>query len=285
MRTIKFVLLAIFATSMGVACSDDKDSTEKAVQEEEMRRKVALENVLLGQWMEASPKEDGCVISFMDGELIFNRNIYGGFNDTLSCTYQVISGELVQIAIGDKSAGYKVVVYNSDNIVIKDFIPSDAAVYPPLYTDIALKRLSPVGEDNAKVCEWTHLTPISVENQLKIVLDEVFSAKNDLVKNIKSDTLFVINNEQELRNVSKNINTVINMNFDRQSIVWGKIFVSSISDVIRAKDLYMCIQSSDYKYEISMEKCIDCWAATGYLYFWEIYSQKIDTKNTSLIIN
>jgi RNA binding exosome subunit len=125
---------------------------------------------------------------------------------------------------------------------------------------------------------------MSVDNQLKIVLDEVFSEKNDLVGNIKSDTLFVINNEQELRDVSKNINTVINVDFDKQSIVWGKIFVSSISDVIRAKDIYMCIQSSGYKYEVSIEKCINCWTATGYLYFWEIYPQKIDTKNISLII-
>jgi hypothetical protein len=287
MKKIKFILLAVFAAGIGVACSEDKDSTDEAVRQEELRRIAALENALLGQWMEVSPTTDGCVISFMDGELIFNRNIYGGFNDTLSCTYQVVSGDLVQIAIGDRSAGYKVTVSDNDNIVIKDFIPSDAAVYPPQYADIELKRLSQGEEENAKDCEWTKLTSVSVEGQLKTTLDNVFSDNNELLKVIKSDTLFVINNREEivgLQGFSEYPDRWMEFDWNNQCIIGGKIQTSSVSDEILSQQLSECLNQSLYVYEIEVKKCTDCYWAIGYHYFWAVYPRKIDAKNVSLTI-
>lgn len=143
MKTIKFLLFAIFSISMCIACSE-KDSTDEPDFQGELRTKAALENMLLGQWAEVSPTKNGCIISFTDDELIFNQSVYKGFSDTVSCVYQVLTGELIQITIGDKSADYKVVVYDDDNITIKEFIPAVATVYPPLYTDITLQRVPPV---------------------------------------------------------------------------------------------------------------------------------------------
>jgi len=135
-------------------------------------------------------------------------------------------------------------------------------------------------------CEWTELKPVVLTEQLKNILDIVFSESNELVKNIKGDTLlYVINNKEELLEISHNINTVIDIDFENQSIIWGRFLTSSISNNIASKQLSVCHPSSNYRYEISVEKCTDCWESLGYLYYWAIYPRKINVNNVSLIIN
>ena len=135
-------------------------------------------------------------------------------------------------------------------------------------------------------CEWTKLNPVVLTEQLKDNLDIIFSENNELVKNIKGDTLlYVINNKEELLEISHNINTVIEIDFENQSIIWGRFLTSSISNNIASKQLSVCYPSSIYRYEISVEKCTECWAALGYLYYWAIYPRKININNVSLFIN
>ena len=135
-------------------------------------------------------------------------------------------------------------------------------------------------------CEWTELKPVVLTELLKNILDIVFSESNELVKNIKGDTLlYVINNKEELLEISHNINTVIDIDFENQSIIWGRFLTSSISNNIASKQLSVCHPSSNYRYEISVEKCTDCWESLGYLYYWAIYPRKINVNNVSLIIN
>ena len=135
-------------------------------------------------------------------------------------------------------------------------------------------------------CEWTELNPVVLTEQLKNDLDIIFSDNNELVKNIKGDTLlYAINSKEELLEISLNINTVIDIDFENQSIIWGRFLTSSISNNITSKQLSVCHPSSNCRYEISVEKCTECWAALGYLYYWAIYPRKINIKNVSLIIN
>jgi len=135
-------------------------------------------------------------------------------------------------------------------------------------------------------CEWIELKPVVLTEQLKNDLDIIFSENNELVKNIKGDTLlYAINSKEELLEISYNINTVIDINFENQSIIWGRFLTSSISNNIASKQLSVCYISSKYRYEISVEKCTDCWEALGYLYYWAIYPRKININNVSLVIN
>ena len=134
-------------------------------------------------------------------------------------------------------------------------------------------------------CEWTELKPVVLTEQLKNDLDIIFSENNELVKNIRGDTLlYAINSKEELSEISHNINTVIDIDFENQSIIWGRFLTSSISNNIASKQLSVCYPSSNYRYEISVDKCTDCWEALGYLYYWAIYPRKINVNNVSLII-
>ena len=113
-----------------------------------------------------------------------------------------------------------------------------------------------------------------------------FSENNELAKNIKGDTLlYVINSKEELLAISGNINTVMDIDFENQSIIWGKFLTSSVSNTIASKQLLKCHPFSNYRYEISVKNCTECWTALGYLYYWDIYPQKININDISLIIN
>lgn len=59
---------------------------------------------------------------------------------------------------------------------------------------------------------------------------------------------------------------------------------SSISDKIIHKQLFKCSDHTSYKNEITIEKCVDCWTALGYLYFWDIYPKGVEDENISLTI-
>jgi len=135
-------------------------------------------------------------------------------------------------------------------------------------------------------CKWRELSPSILTEQLKNDLDIIFSENNELAKNIKGDTLlYVINSKEELLAISGNINTAIDIDFENQSIIWGKFLTSSVSNTIASKQLLKCHPFSNYRYEISVKNCTECWTALGCLYYWDIYPQKININDVSLIIN
>jgi len=134
-------------------------------------------------------------------------------------------------------------------------------------------------------CEWAELSPVVLAEQLKNSLDIIFSENNELVKNIKGDTLlYIINSKEELLEISNNANE-IDVDFENQSIIWGRLLTSSISNSIASKSLFVCHSSSNFKYEISVKLCTECWTALGFLYYWEVYPQKININNVTLIVN
>jgi hypothetical protein len=136
-------------------------------------------------------------------------------------------------------------------------------------------------------CAWETVNPVPVSDIFKQELDHVFSENNEIVKNIEGDTLlFVINNEQELKEIGY-IGGLSSqaVDFANETVVWGKILTSSISDKIFDKQLSVCSSVNNYKYDVTIEKCTNCWFALGYLYFWEIYPVKINAEDILLIIN
>jgi len=151
-----------------------------------------------------------------------------------------------------------------------------------LTKSVVINQNAATGSDD---CEWTELSPVVLAEQLKNSLDIIFSENNELVKNIGGDTiLYIINSKEELSEISNNANE-IDIDFENQSIIWGRLLTSSISNSIASKQLFLCHSSSNFKYEISVQQCTDCWTALGYLYYWEVYPQKININNVALIVN
>ncbi|MDR2474900.1 MAG: hypothetical protein LBD45_03495 [Bacteroidales bacterium] len=136
-------------------------------------------------------------------------------------------------------------------------------------------------------CEWAQLAPATPTDVQKNALDKLFSESSELLKNIAGDTLFVIDDRQGLDMLNPDKNAEVDIDFEKYSLVGGKVFVSSISDHISSTHLSVCATSaaSTFKYEVAVDKCTaDCLTATGYLYFWEIYP-KINAQHIPLVVN
>jgi hypothetical protein len=128
--------------------------------------------------------------------------------------------------------------------------------------------LSEDGNGKNEDCNWNTVESVLLSEDLKIKLNNTFSEQNRLVNNIAGDTIvFVINNEQDFLKVCDNQAIISGMDFEKNSIVWGRVLSSSISDKIARKQLFECPEYTRYKYDVKIEKCVECWTALGYLYF------------------
>jgi hypothetical protein len=141
-------------------------------------------------------------------------------------------------------------------------------------------------EDNNETNTESTINPVLISDALKKEFDYVFSDNNEIAKNVKGNKLlFAINSEQELKEIGyvPGLSSQA-VDFANQTVVWGKILTSSVSDKILDKQL--SVNSSDkYNYEVIIEQYAEHWTALGYLYFWEIYPKKINATDISLIVN
>jgi hypothetical protein len=137
-------------------------------------------------------------------------------------------------------------------------------------------------------CIWDTIYTIQVSNELQNCLNFVFSENNNVMQNMNDTALFIINSMQqimELQGYNGNSEVWQQIDWEKQSICGVRILTTSVSDKIQSCNLLKCNNLMQYNYEVTIEKCIDCWAAFGYHYFWGIYPQKINQENISLTVN
>ncbi|MEW4923276.1 hypothetical protein [Algibacter sp. 2305UL17-15] len=131
-------------------------------------------------------------------------------------------------------------------------------------------------------CNWELIESAPVNNTVnQNLLNEVFSNENDYFKDF-GDTLLIISDEQELFNIS-NIETDMGIDFEKYTLVGGKFRTSSISNEISTIALYKCNPRSEYRLEVIVKQCTECFAAIGNLYYWKIYPSSIDSKSNILL--
>jgi hypothetical protein len=97
-----------------------------------------LKSKLLGKWVR-SGEEDSYIYAFSDNDTIYIKTPEG--DTPYKWPYQAIAGDSIQItSLWNWTTHNKVVFYSNDSIRIEDFLPGFAAVYPPHFADIVLKR-------------------------------------------------------------------------------------------------------------------------------------------------
>ncbi len=135
--------------------------------------------------------------------------------------------------------------------------------------------------ESQKECEWIIVNEKILDDMTSYLLDSLFSDKNTVISTIENDTLLlVINNNEDLNEICEND---LDINFNDLCIIGGYYNTGSISDSIDKTDLSKCDILDEYKYEILIEKCVECWPATNKLFFWGAYP-KNDIAKISLII-
>jgi hypothetical protein len=136
MKALKIFLLTAFALTVCMACSD-KGTLENG--EGDLAKRNLLKNKLIGEWRIADEK-DSYIYTFADNDTIYVKTKK---EDTIErWSYLPVAADSIRIIWNIWTTYNRVVFYSGDSIWTDDFIPSDAAVYPPEFADATLKRLS-----------------------------------------------------------------------------------------------------------------------------------------------
>lgn len=117
--------------------------------------------------------------------------------------------------------------------------------------------------------EWVQIDPISPRTQIRVHLDSIFSKNNNCLLNFEGDTLIhTILSYADFKEIDS-CHDISEIDLDDYTLIVGKIKVSSISDKISS--IILTSDNSDYIIEASIDKCVECYWAIGYLYFWRLY--------------
>jgi predicted nucleic-acid-binding Zn-ribbon protein len=133
MKTLKFLLFVVLALSMGVTCSEDNTVEQKP---DDSQGQDLLKGKLTGEWV-VSGQKNSFIYTFADNDTVYIKTQEGDTPD--KWPYQTIAADSIRI-VRNWTTHNKVVFYSNDSIRISDFIPSLAAVYPPMFGDAVLKR-------------------------------------------------------------------------------------------------------------------------------------------------
>ena len=130
--------------------------------------------------------------------------------------------------------------------------------------------------------EWVQIDSIQADLELTDYLDSIFSEQNSCLTIFDNDTLFhVIFSSDDIKSID-NCNEFSEVDFKEYTMIVGKIMVSSISD--KLGPINLSSDSNKYLLEVSIDKCTECYAAIGYLYFWELYPKLNAQNNFEMIV-
>lgn len=131
-------------------------------------------------------------------------------------------------------------------------------------------------------CDWEVIPSIIVPQETENNLNKIFSKDNTVLNNSdENDFILKITSKQQLNDLS-DTELDISLDFDKYFIIGGRIQTNSISNKISNHELKVCYPQSLYKYEITIEKCTECYPAFGFLYYWKIYPTAINTNEIEL---
>ncbi|MBN1651591.1 MAG: hypothetical protein JW857_09690 [Bacteroidales bacterium] len=124
---------------------------------------------------------------------------------------------------------------------------------------------------------WIQIEPINPNEQISEKLDSIFSRDNNCLLNFEKDTLFHTIFSYADFNAIDTCNTVLEIDFDKYTLVTGKVMVPEMTYSISGITLTYNNASDVYKLEVSIDKCEECYTVIDYLYFWRLYP-KLNSK-------
>ena len=105
-------------------------------------------------------------------------------------------------------------------------------------------------------------------NQLNII----FKRENTLLKDFPSCNVIVIHSPEELRCICPINDSIPNLDFSKQCLVFAPIDLSSVNDEIVGCNLYRNTENDIFEYEVEIQKCTECYHVTDHVYAYGIYS-------------
>ncbi len=123
-------------------------------------------------------------------------------------------------------------------------------------------------EDSIIGMDSALISAIEINDNLKRILDSLFSRTNNVTNNISRDSIYLINNEQEFQIIGGD-NNVLGIDFNQYTIIWGIIEVEHSGFEIIYQSLYN--YNNEYIYNVTVFNHSSGWTVITPLYFWNIY--------------
>ena len=127
------------------------------------------------------------------------------------------------------------------------------------------------------VQEETIVNPVTPDSSVKEKLDDFFSKWNDTVTVKFTDCINVINGMDELKKLGCDD---LNIDFDKYSLIWGKVMAYHTGYYINNRDLFDGGDGT-YHYDVILHVRNSGYGAVYGIYFWDIFPKK-NYKNLSL---
>lgn len=138
------------------------------------------------------------------------------------------------------------------------------------------------------------ISPVVLDEDVTDRLNEVFNGNNAKLRlfgnqNISSSIdkpVYIIQSERDLESICPNNIDFPKIDFSKCCIIYSSIQTSSISDELLATSLYFSKERNMFYFNVSIQKCVDCWTSIGYLYPYGVYSlSPLSISNIELIID
>ena len=118
------------------------------------------------------------------------------------------------------------------------------------------------------------------------ILDLIFDSSNPKLRNLVEDTVYTISSGDELLKLCPEGLQCPNVDFSKSGIVYSVIKIPSISDEFVSSELTYNKESDALNFVVTIQECLDCWDAIGYIYPYGIYEASYIQKPIKLkIIN
>jgi hypothetical protein len=245
---------------------------------------------------EGIPKQNLVITNTEDWENLISsmnsvQNVTDDFTETdinfdeyliISVLYEVKPNGGWSIDITDAIVYEDIVVFTVKNLNTGDKIYSQCQPFhivkipvteKPIYFDMAYEN-----------CDWEEITPFPIEEELESGLNDVFSKDNDLIADTQEVKLYAINTAEEFSAICSDPEIVSQIDFEHCCIIWGKIWMPTTNCRIARTQLSHCDSLSLYKYEVDVDYPTSGYTGMTMLYFWNVYSQKIDEKDVLLFL-
>jgi hypothetical protein len=132
--------------------------------------------------------------------------------------------------------------------------------------------------------EWTTIESLTPDISIKTQFDLIFSDDNECLIGFQTDTVYdIFYSQAELEKIDT-CNIVPIVDFEKYSLIAGKVMVPGMISNISDITLTYCDSKDSYKLEVFIDECEECYDAIGYLFFWRLYPKVKTEYNFNVFI-
>ena len=120
----------------------------------------------------------------------------------------------------------------------------------------------------------SELEGIGIDNQTEVTLKRIFNENNPLLRNLESQKVYIIKNEEELNQIRPENVEKPSIDFEGKCIVFASVKTASISDRLLGSSLCRVKGRNEYEFKVVIQKSQNGYTAIGIVFPYGIYEEE-----------